>query len=223
MRLGAEVLPAGLRRSGGSADSVRGCPCDGPPLCPRARTYNGQRRCRERGMAAIMQVSGYVVWIGAEHCKTVGSAYVGSNPTPATTCENAPLAAKTRARRAVSSLSRRVSPCRAVDRHIALSTDASRGRGSCYKDGRCAQLRRSGCTVVVVGVHRRRFHGRPRTGRASGVSSRESAPRAGRVEETRQVGDDQCRCTRGLRVRCCVLGFPAATCAFTSVPAKICP
>jgi hypothetical protein len=30
-------------------------------------------------------------------CKTVGSTYVGSNPTPATTCENAPLAAKSRA------------------------------------------------------------------------------------------------------------------------------
>jgi hypothetical protein len=26
-------------------------------------------------------------------CKTVGSAYVGSNPTPATRCEDAPLAA----------------------------------------------------------------------------------------------------------------------------------
>ena len=31
-----------------------------------------------------------------EYCKTVGSAYVGSNPTPATTCENGPLAAETR-------------------------------------------------------------------------------------------------------------------------------
>src|SRR5258708_33303848 len=29
-------------------------------------------------------------------CKTVGLAYVGSNPTPATTCENGPLAAETR-------------------------------------------------------------------------------------------------------------------------------
>ncbi len=43
---GHGVLPAGLRRSGGSADSVRGCPCDGPPGCPWARTYSGQRRCR---------------------------------------------------------------------------------------------------------------------------------------------------------------------------------
>ena len=45
--LGRRVPSAGLRRSGGSADSVRGCPCDGPPECPRARTYNGQGRCRE--------------------------------------------------------------------------------------------------------------------------------------------------------------------------------
>src|SRR5208282_2660527 len=34
--------------------------------------------------------------MGVAVCKTVGSAYVGSNPTPATTCENGPLAAETR-------------------------------------------------------------------------------------------------------------------------------
>ena len=34
--------------------------------------------------------------LGAAVCKTVGSAYVGSNPTPATTSENGPLAAETR-------------------------------------------------------------------------------------------------------------------------------
>ncbi len=33
---------------------------------------------------------------GPTVCKTVGSAYFGSNPTPATTCENGPLAAETR-------------------------------------------------------------------------------------------------------------------------------
>src|SRR5208283_3087295 len=36
---GTEFRLLGLRRSGGSADSVRGCPCDGPPECPWARTY----------------------------------------------------------------------------------------------------------------------------------------------------------------------------------------
>jgi len=33
----------------------------------------------------------------------------------------------------------------------------------CCKDGCCAQLGRSVCTVVAVGVHRRRSRGRPRT------------------------------------------------------------
>jgi hypothetical protein len=37
--------------------------------------------------AVFAQVSG----IMCEVCKTVGSAYVGSNPTPATTSENGPL------------------------------------------------------------------------------------------------------------------------------------
>lgn len=35
-------------------------------------------------------------WPKGAVCKTVGSAYVGSNPTPATTCGNGPLAADTR-------------------------------------------------------------------------------------------------------------------------------
>src|SRR6202451_2154515 len=36
-------------------------------------------------------------WPKGAVCKPVGSAYVGSNPTPATTCENGPLAANSRA------------------------------------------------------------------------------------------------------------------------------
>src|SRR5947207_10142389 len=40
-------------------------------------------------------------WPKGAVCKTVGSAYVGSNPTPATTSENGLLAADARARRAV--------------------------------------------------------------------------------------------------------------------------
>src|SRR6266702_6146983 len=35
-------------------------------------------------------------WPKGAVCKTVGSAYVGSNPTPDTTSENGPLAAETR-------------------------------------------------------------------------------------------------------------------------------
>src|SRR5215469_6273105 len=36
-------------------------------------------------------------WPKGAVCKTVGFAYVGTNPTPATTCENGPLAANSRA------------------------------------------------------------------------------------------------------------------------------
>jgi hypothetical protein len=59
-------------------------------------------------------------------CKTVGSAYVGSNPTPANTCHHLrkqPASWEISARRAVSSLSRHVSPCRAAGRCVAVSTD----------------------------------------------------------------------------------------------------
>jgi len=58
-----------------------------------------------------------MVWIGAAHCKTVGSAYVGSNPTPATTCENGPLAAETRPGGPFSS-------CHAVYQRVSLRVDA---------------------------------------------------------------------------------------------------
>jgi hypothetical protein len=53
-----------------------------------------------------------------------GSAYVGSNPTPATTCENGPLAAKSRASGQFC-LSRGVSACRAVDHHAGLCSDSA--------------------------------------------------------------------------------------------------
>ena len=51
--------------------------------------------------AVFVLVSGILTSRGESVCKTVGSAYVGSNPTPATTCENGPLAANSRGRRAV--------------------------------------------------------------------------------------------------------------------------
>ena len=56
------------------------------------------------------------VQVGA-YCKTVGSAYVGSNPTPATTCENDPLAAETR-------LWGPLSYCHAVYQGVSLRVDA---------------------------------------------------------------------------------------------------
>ena len=43
-----------------------------------------------------MHVRGHIEVQAGAYCKTVGSAYVGSNPTPATTSENGPLAAETR-------------------------------------------------------------------------------------------------------------------------------
>jgi hypothetical protein len=59
-RLTVSRLPCGL---------VLGYPCDARPRC-------GHGRLPEWPKGAV--------------CKTVGSAYVGSNPTPATTCENSP-------------------------------------------------------------------------------------------------------------------------------------
>jgi len=86
-------------------------------------------------------------------CKTVGSAYVGSNPTPATTCENGPLAADTRqAGRFLL-----VTPCIVV-RHRESMRCGVHGR---IADGVHA--------IRTVGAHRRLFRGRPRTGRAGGV------------------------------------------------------
>jgi len=87
-------------------------------------------------------------------CKTVGSAYVGSNPTPATTCENGPL----------TGISRLCGPfllfpvvCHLVALRAAMSRcpRTYSGRDWCPR---------------TVGAHRRLFHGRPRTGHASGVS-----------------------------------------------------
>ena len=89
-------------------------------------------------------------WPKGAVCKTVGSAYVGSNPTPATTCVNGPLAAETRpAGRFVL-----VTPCIRVC-HV--------GSVCCGVHGRIADGVRAARTV---GAHRRLFHGRPRTGSA---------------------------------------------------------
>ncbi len=81
---------------GSCSGPVRGCPWDRPCGSPRPRTYGGQRRCGEADPVVFTQVDGHMADHGGAVCKTVGSAYVGSNPTPATTCENGPLAAETR-------------------------------------------------------------------------------------------------------------------------------
>jgi hypothetical protein len=71
-------------------DAVRGCPCDWVARSPRARTYSGQRRHNEHYPVAFAQVRWYMEVQAGAYCKSVGSAYVGSNPTPATTSENGP-------------------------------------------------------------------------------------------------------------------------------------
>ena len=135
------------------ADAVRGCPCGPAVRSPRARTYCGQRRCNGHRPVAFAQVRWYVEVQAGEYCKTVGSAYVGSNPTPATTCVNGPLAAETRpAGRFVL-----VTPCIWVC-HF--------GSVCCGVHGRIADGVRAARTA---GAHRRLFHGRPRTGPAGTV------------------------------------------------------
>src|SRR6476659_5467176 len=89
-------------------------------------------------------------WPKGAVCKTVGSAYVGSNPTPATTCGNGPLAAETHLRGRFLL----VTPC------IAACHCGSICRGV---HGRIADGVRA---VRTVGAHRRPFRGRPRTGPA---------------------------------------------------------
>ena len=84
-------------------------------------------------------------WPKGAVCKTVGSAYVGSNPTPATTCGNAPLAANSRVSGAF--LLRPV-----VCHLVTLQTVALRGPRT--HSGRASVLQgRSVCTVTTVGVH----------------------------------------------------------------------
>ena len=94
-------------------------------------------------------------------CKTVGSAYVGSNPTPATTCENGPLAAETRP----GGRFLLVTPCIAV---------CHRESTRCGVHGRIADGVRGARTV---GAHRRLS----RTGRAGGVFRLDVRRRTGRI------------------------------------------
>jgi hypothetical protein len=60
-------------------------------VLPRAWTH-GRRRPATTPRSAYALVSGLYLARRRAVCKTVGSAYVGWNPTPATTCENGPLA-----------------------------------------------------------------------------------------------------------------------------------
>ena len=77
-------------------------------------------------------------------CKTVGSAYVGSNPTPATTCENGPLPGNSRLRGPFFSvpwcvtLSRCRPSCRGVHGRMAdgiRAPERSVRTVGCFTDG----------------------------------------------------------------------------------------
>ena len=61
-----------------------GCPPAGPRTLPRARTYSGQRRRADWHTTSFTQVNSYVKGQAGAYCKTVGFAYPGSNPGPAT-------------------------------------------------------------------------------------------------------------------------------------------
>ena len=80
--------------SGELDGAVHTCTRDRRRGWPGARTYGGRRRRSGHPLMVFTQVTGQVK--AGAGCKTVGSAYVGSNPTPATTSENGPLAAETR-------------------------------------------------------------------------------------------------------------------------------
>jgi len=81
---GERGLPASLGRSAHCADGDRGCPCDRTQRGLRARTNSGQRRRSEPRTTSFAHVRGHMEVQAGAYCKTVGSAYVGSNPTPAT-------------------------------------------------------------------------------------------------------------------------------------------
>ena len=72
--------------------SVLGAGGETNPICrlypySRLRTRYGWNRI---AFVRFSQVRGLPLVDVRVVCKTVGSAYVGSNPTPATTCENTP-------------------------------------------------------------------------------------------------------------------------------------
>jgi hypothetical protein len=90
-------------------------------------------------------------------CKTVGSAYVGSNPTPATTSENGPLAAETRPGGPFPSrhvMYQRVSPWVDAWQWLRTYADSVRAKLAVRITARFANLRR----FVPLPGHRTAAH-----------------------------------------------------------------
>ena len=119
---------------------------------PRARTYGGQRHRAEYRLTSFVQVNGHVEWQAGAYCKTVGSAYVGSNPTPATTCGNGPSAAETRSAGRFLRVTACISLC-----HCGPVCCGVRGRRLGRQDGRCAPL--AFPRTATDGPRRRAFPG----------------------------------------------------------------
>ncbi len=144
---------------------VRGCPWNWWRRSPRARTYSGQHARREPHETSFPQVSSRVEVQAGGVCKTVGSAYVGSNPTPATTCETGPLAGNSRLRGPFSFVPACVTLLRCRPSYCAVHGRIADGR-PCRWDGRCALLGRS---VRTVGVSTD-GHGRAASAACSGLT-----------------------------------------------------
>ena len=206
--------PAGEPGAGGAPacgsgeldGAVHTCTRDRRRGWPGARTYGGQRRRSGHPLMVFTQVTGQVEVEAGAVCKTVGSGYVGSNPTPATTpatttpattCGNGPLAANSRAGGPFLL-------CPGVCHLVALR--AAMLRCPRTHSGRASVLQgRSVCTVTTVGVHSSdgrvtpsAFHGRPRTGRADAVSGagggrRSRARLPPRPSAPRAPSRDKCR------------------------------
>jgi hypothetical protein len=126
-------------------DAVRTRPCAGPHGTRSARTHGGQDWIFTGLPGEVCQVSSHSSGWAETVCKTVGSAYVGSNPTPATTSENAPLAANSRASGAFLL-------CPVVCHLVALWTVILR-RPRTHSGRASVPSGRSVCTVTTVGVH----------------------------------------------------------------------
>jgi len=78
---------AGSRLARTLSVAIRGFTHPGPAS---ARTYDGQDWARRPVPAIKPQVRRHMTASGQAVCKTVGLAYDGSNPSPATTSENGP-------------------------------------------------------------------------------------------------------------------------------------
>ncbi len=84
----------------------------------------GMSTGRRRRRVTSTQVTSHASATAGMDCKTVGFAYPGSNPGPATTCENGLLAGDSRLCGPFLLCPVVCHPCRVLDRHIAVSTGA---------------------------------------------------------------------------------------------------